>query len=428
MNTRQETSQRPSPNPAGTVVFTDLARQPVLLLFAGMALAMPLLLALAPLGLAPLGGFVGIVLLLLALRGRASFPEIQAPLVILLLAFLSWAALSTFWAIDAERSLRTIPRLAVIFLAATFALRAATTLDRAGRHLVGIALVWSFVAVLVLLLVEIFAGAPVSKLLGGPRPSGDYLSVYNRSASILSVIVWPVILASYRTLGRPAAIAILIATIFIIDRLNGAAPLLAVILAMPVFAAAIFWRRATAVSLAAILLVLTLAAPATPLLTPFLDRALGAINLVDASINHRLAIWEYVAGRSHQRPLTGWGLDASRNLAGDERVIITTNTAGATTPAQVLPLHPHNAALQIWVELGLPGAVLAALLLLWTIRYVFTRIPGENEAAICFAVIASAMVGAELSFGIWQGWWQAILWLTAALTLALAHPPQQREA
>ena len=30
-----------------------------------------------------------------------------------------------------------------------------------------------------------------------------------------------------------------------------------------------------------------------------------------------------------------------------------------------LPLHPHNAALQVWLELGLPGAALMALLLSW---------------------------------------------------------------
>ncbi|MHA1566032.1 MAG: O-antigen ligase family protein, partial [Alphaproteobacteria bacterium] len=259
------------------------------------------------------------------------------------------------------------------------------------------------------------------------KASGDYLSVFNRSASILSVIAWPVVLASQRYLGRLATIAILVATIFIINRLNSSAPIMAVMLALSVFLAAIFWRRTTAVSLAGIILVLTLAAPAIPLVTPLFDRVLNSVNVVDAGINHRLRIWDYVAGRSHQRPLTGWGLDASRNLAGDnDRVTIKTTVQGATTAAEVVPLHPHNAALQIWVELGLPGALLAVLLLLWAIRSVLTRIPGKPETAICLAAIASATVGAALSFGIWQGWWQATLWLTAALTLALAHPTPQR--
>lgn len=421
MNTRQETG--PQPATATLAAIINMRQQPVLLVFAVAAFLLPLLAMFAPLGLAPLGGFVGVLLLLLALRGQAPFPKIRTPLVILLLALLSWAALSTFWAIDPGRSLRTIVRLAPIFVAAAFILGAAATVDQRGQHAVAMALVGSFVIVLVLLLIELFAGAPLSRLMDGPRASGDYLAVYNRSASVLSLIVWPVLLASHRHLGRLATIAILVATIFVVDRLNSTAPLLGVVFALPVFLAASVWRRASALFLAAILLILTLGAPATPLLTPLFDRALAGANVIDAGINHRLAIWEYVAGRSQQRPLIGWGLDASRNLAGDnDRVTIRTNVEGATTAAEVVPLHPHNAPLQIWVELGLPGAILAALLFMWTIRCVLTGIPGKTEAAICLAVITSATVSAELSFGIWQGWWQATLWLTAALTLALAHP------
>ena len=429
MNTCEDTVPQPGTKPPAPVVFANMAHQPVLLLFTVAALLAPLLGTFTPLGLAPLGGFVGIVLLLLAVRGQTSLPKPHAPLVLLLLAILLWAALSIFWAVDPQRSLRTVTRLALIFLAATVTLHAAKSLDQRGQRAVGLALVWSFIVVLVVLLIETSASAPLSKLLNGPRPTGDYLAVYNRSASILSVIAWPVLLASQRYLGRLATIAILVGTIFILQRLNSTAPISAVILALSVFLSALYWRRATAFSLAVIVLLLTLAAPATPFITPLFDRALDSANIVDAGINHRLRIWDYVADRSHQRPFTGWGLDASRNLAGDNvRVTIKTTKQGATTAAEVIPLHPHNAALQIWVELGLPGALLAALLLLWTIRSVLARIPGRLEAAICLAAITSATVGAELSFGIWQGWWQATLWLTAALTLALAHPPQPRGA
>lgn len=393
-----------------------------------MAFLAPLLATFAPLGLAPLGGVLGTVLLALAILGHTSFPRPRAPLILLLLAILLWAALSTLWAIDPSRSLRTAISLALIFVSAAFALHAAANLDRGGQRMVGLALAWSFSLVLALLFIEVFAGAPLSKLLHEPAPNDHTLAVYNRSASALSVIAWPAVLATWRYLGRPAAVAMTLVTIVVLSQLNSAAPILAVFLGLLVFAAATLWRRATALALAAVILSLVLAAPALPLITPLFDRALASANYIDAGINHRLRIWDYVAGRSHQRPLSGWGLDASRSLAGStERVTIQT-TADRTGEAEVIPLHPHNATLQIWVELGLPGALLTALLLLLTINSVLSRIPGRLEYAICLAAIASATVGAELSFGIWQGWWQAALWLTAALALAMAAPPQPTAA
>jgi len=402
-----------------------LLRQPVLFCLAATAFLVPLLATFAPLGLAPLGGVLGAVLLLLAIFGRASLPKPRAPLILLLLAILLWAGLTAFWAIDPSRSLSTIIRLVLIFGSAVLALHAAAGLNGGGQRQVALALTWSFAAVLVFLLVEIAAGAPMSRWLHGADPNTDTLAVYNRSASALSVIAWPALLAAWRYLGRAAAVAVALLTIAVLAQLNSSAPVFGVFLGLLVFAAGTFWRRATALVLAAVIIVLTLAIPALPLITPFIDRTLASANYVDSGVNHRLRIWEYVAGRSHQRPLTGWGLDASRNLADrTERVTIQTTADGLTGEAEAIPLHPHNATLQIWVELGLPGALLAMLLLLWTIRCIHSRIPGKLESAICLATIASATVGAELSFGIWQGWWQATLWLAAALTLAIAAPPQ----
>jgi O-antigen ligase len=57
-----------------------------------------------------------------------------------------------------------------------------------------------------------------------------------------------------------------------------------------------------------------------------------------------------------------------------------------------LPLHPHNAALQMWLELGVAAA------------------------AGCFV---SATVFALISYGIWQSWWLPALTIAgASMTLA----------
>ena len=86
----------------------------------------------------------------------------------------------------------------------------------------------------------------------------------------------------------------------------------------------------------------------------------------------RVAIWRFTTERVVERPWLGWGMDASRMWPG------------------VIPLHPHNAALQVWLELGVVGAACAAV------------------------AIAYLTIGA-LSFGVWQEWWLG-LGVLAAVT------------
>ena len=56
-----------------------------------------------------------------------------------------------------------------------------------------------------------------------------------------------------------------------------------------------------------------------------------------------------------------------------------------------MPLHPHNAALQVWLELGAPGAVLFALLvaLVW-----------NALARVEWPPLFAAAAGASLTIGV----------------------------
>ena len=105
------------------------------------------------------------------------------------------------------------------------------------------------------------------------------------------------------------------------------------------------------------------------------------------SVGHRLLIWDFAGKRIAERPLLGWGLDASRAIPGGKELI---------RPDQKrLPLHPHDAALQVWLELGLPGAVLFALLLGWLwLRLatapwppLYAAAAGGSLAAVCAVAV-----------------------------------------
>jgi exopolysaccharide production protein ExoQ len=83
-----------------------------------------------------------------------------------------------------------------------------------------------------------------------------------------------------------------------------------------------------------------------------------------------------------------------------------------------MPLHPHNFALQLWLELGLIGALAGAVGLAFLAR----KLGGDRatRAALAGALCASVAIG-SVGYGLWQGWWMAALWLLLALAAALAR-------
>ena len=86
-----------------------------------------------------------------------------------------------------------------------------------------------------------------------------------------------------------------------------------------------------------------------------------------------------------------------------------------------MPLHPHNAALQVWLELGAPGAVLFALLvaLVWG---AFVRVEWPPLfAAAAGATLAIGFVGCFGTYGIWQEWWLGTLSFSLFLVLVMAR-------
>nr|WP_246514331.1 O-antigen ligase family protein [Neoroseomonas soli] len=168
---------------------------------------------------------------------------------------------------------------------------------------------------------------------------------------------------------------------------------------------------------------------ATILVMPLLVAAIPTLPVerLPGSALHRMLIWDFTAERIAERPLLGWGMEASRTVPGgrDNPSPEALARMRVTDPAllrwfaephiNILPLHPHNGALQVWLELGAVGALIAAALA-WLLGVAATRVPCSPAAA---GALASAAVTAMLSFGAWQAWWVAAMMLAAAVCVAL---------
>jgi O-antigen ligase len=127
-----------------------------------------------------------------------------------------------------------------------------------------------------------------------------------------------------------------------------------------------------------------------------------------ASARERVVIWGATATKILSAPVLGIGANASRATEGreDNSASVERTPLGRSS----FP-HPHNAYLQIWYELGLPGAALLlgfGLVILW-------RISQMSEAVQPFAYgqfsVTAALIAS--SYGLWQHW------LLSAITLGV---------
>jgi len=213
----------------------------------------------------------------------------------------------------------------------------------------------------------------------------------------------------WRLLALVAAAAMMI-TVY---ALEGTTAKIALALSLPVAALLYLCRRGVSRIAAALAMLAILTAPLT---LPQLARLPAVFATVDAfkdSAGHRLLIWSFTGHRIAERPFAGWGLDAARAIPGGKVEI---------RPGQTwLPLHPHDAALQLWLELGAPGAVLVALFvgLLW-LRLGEAPWPRLYAAASGGSLFAATAI-ASSGWGIWQEWWLGTLGLALFATLVMAR-------
>ncbi len=323
-----------------------------------IALALPLAIA-APLGLAPL--LVAAALGILIGDGFPSRVHRRFAIATAVLSLLVvWGAATALWSIDPGRSLSMAGRLALTFVAGGVLVDKALRLDRRGkRRLAAAAAVGTAIGV-GLLISEVATGQALLRfgraLLETREPTPTML---NRAATVLALMVWPAAYALYRFGGAVLAIAFLVAGFGALTLLENTTAFLACFFGFAAGLAAIAMPQTVRRVVIAGAVAGVLAAP----LGVSILAGMEELHLkIKPSAVHRLMIWQFTVDRVDERPWLGWGLESARELPGGDRDVTFKTREGEWT-RQALPLHTHNAALQLRVELGIVGPVLLALLI-----------------------------------------------------------------
>jgi O-antigen ligase len=341
---------------------------------------------------------------------------------------LAWAGIAGVWAAVPDLVGSRLPKLVFITAVGLLLVVGTLALERGQRDRIGAALCFGIALALAVMAIDAYGNGALRKAIRDD-PAYYGMAALNRGATVITLVIWPAVAwlwqrarDSGRGVLRGAASFLVVGLIGILLLLesNSASVAFAVGGAVFVVVAAKPWLVTR--GLALIVALGIMAAPMLPITVLSPNVAYEWASQVSSTAVHRIYIWRFVADRILERRLTGWGLDASRSIPeGDVYITrfdlsLPFQTYGKM---QALPLHPHNAPLQIWLELGLPGALLFALLCGGLLLGVARSLPRHLPAAAASAGILVAFALSSFSYGIWQTWWLAALWLTAAMTAGL---------
>lgn len=355
----------------------------------------------------------GLVLFLLYRFIYGSWARIPALYLCVAGGFFLVMALSYFWASYPDSVLDRVKSLFPILLGGGLLIasaKKAVFCERAGKVLI---FVYAFAVILIG--VNIFGRMPIHNFLHGKEFFAyALLSEMNRPLCALAVMIWPLSLVIVRSGERVKLLMMAVwgALIFCALGSFSQSTQLALLLGGIAFYLSL-WRGNVMVYLflgSVVIYCLVL-----PWFVPGLFEYLKSLGLgigLPGYPMERLEMWNGLSMLIHDNLLLGYGLEATKNLHFDTsyKFMRTDNV-----------LHPHNMALQFWLEAGLLGIV--AFLICFTILLKHIAWLDRLERAVIVGCVVTVFVVANVGYGFWQSWWIGLLVSTAALfTLVLSRP------
>ncbi len=379
----------------------------------------------APKGLAPLLAIAALAATAVMLWRRRALPPLPRLLTGALTAVAALAAASASWSVAPEESLRTLPGLVGTFVAGILLIGVARHLEDAERRIARGGLAWGGVLGFALMGLDAATHAESSKALFDLVANG-LLSLDKAHKSTLNVAtigalyLWPWAMALRRRFSDRVAVLGVIGAAAILFAASADAQAVALIVGGVVFGLGTSLPRQAPGLLALAMVAGVAGAPWIPERLPDPSESTPIVRYLTPSAAHRIVIWHTTAEHIAEKPVLGHGFDASRALYTEkDRVfyryadeIVGKPWMGFFEP---IPLHPHNAVLQVWLEFGAVGALALAGVLLSVLWSLARTVEDRADRALMLGLFTTGLAIASLSYGIWQAWWLCALLLLGGL-------------
>jgi len=354
-------------------------------------------------------GFIGFALYYFFSQAK---PKISKQTAIFVAITISLSALSLLWAQNFDDSKTKVVKLIALLPPQILLISLATSLNKEQLKPLTKLLPTSFVVISIVLIFEIVTKGSLHNII-----RGDSISAiadpddFNRGATALVLYAFSAF-ALMRTYLKHNIAAILIFPVITIGVLLSESFSAQVGLALGLlFLIAFPYTSSKAHKILKFtIIILMIVSPFVT--TPFYDHFGHTLQnnpvLANAYAGHRMEIWDFIGRYILESPILGYGIETTRGITDfDSRSVFN--------PSNTI-LHPHNFALQIWIEFGLIGILIACGL----VYALFTNIEKQfsrDQQKIILPTLIATLVPASFAYGMWQGLWVGLMFHAAAVAL-----------
>lgn len=371
------------------------------------------------------------IFLLIALFSLKSIKNkkiLNKKIIIALLIIHIISTFSVFWSIVPKETFILSLKLIILSSSGLIILKKFLSIEKKHKEIIKKYFLYGFILGLVILGIEIISNASILSFI---KQSQQPLNKFNKIATIMTIMIWPITKNLINKNYKLTSAIIVIVTFVIISQLESAAAIIAFIIGSVVFIISYISPNKTALFLIFFIF-------GSFILSPFTIPPISKnqyvkeyVSYLPSSWLHRFVIWKMIGLKIINNPLLGWGLNSSKSDFFSKEYTCwleksLNNNSSNLKCANILPLHPHNLALQFWLELGFLGVIIMSYLISLIPMFIL-NIKNRFEKMAALASFSSAIFIAGVSYGIWQSWWVSALWLAIIINIIHINKPLNKE-
>ncbi len=252
---------------------------------------------------------------------------------------------------------------------------------------------------------------------------------FAQGSLLISLAIWPAILWIFhhpRSLQWRLSfiICLLFSVFWTLFHIDCDSSFVGLFLGLCIFLGTLFLPRVTSRGMRLFLPLFIISFPFMSLYA-FKPESIPAYNsyIHSSSYLDRLYIWNEVATTILEHPWRGIGMNGTHDHKKTQEMrewsYIDKKGTLHKNKTAYFGMHPHNAILQLWLELGFLGAILGVLLTHQVLLHIYGPDLRSLEKAIGAGLFTGAFVIVWVNLGFWQNWWISGLWIIIGLTVMM---------
>jgi O-antigen ligase len=343
--------------------------------------------------------------------------QLSKNLIISLFLLICWGILTSVWSKIPLKSFLLSLKLLSICVLGGFWFNLIKIVDERQRNGIAIALLTGII--LALAFISLDAEAGHFWLNWKER---DISGAFSHGALAIAVALWPCLCWLYQKsiLGKIFLFLISFIVFFLLRNADCDTSIVALIIGcvVVILFSIKFFEEHIWFSLKSLIVISIFAAPIVSILV-FTEGNIEKISSYTTKSSYiaRLYIWNSVSKKTLEKPIIGHGLGSTPFLNPMKQT--PTETKDFKYP--YIAMHPHNIALQWWLELGVIGAILGTWLLLSSLSLIQNAKITFMSKNFFIGFFITSLGVFWVSTGAWQSWWLSSLWLIGSIMATLVQ-------